>query len=70
MKRILVLFVTCFLVTGNCSLVTAQVKIGGDLETGPVAGAVLDLSDASTGGLQLPQVTLTVKTGEGAIPDS
>ncbi|MDR0834906.1 MAG: Ig-like domain-containing protein, partial [Candidatus Symbiothrix sp.] len=36
----------------------------------PVAGAVLDLSDASTGGLQLPQVTLTVKTGEGAIPDS
>ncbi|MDR0832709.1 MAG: Ig-like domain-containing protein [Candidatus Symbiothrix sp.] len=61
MKKILVLFVTCFLVTGNCSLVTAQVKIGGDPETGPVAGAVLDLSSASDGGLLLPRVVLTAE---------
>ncbi|MDR0834877.1 MAG: Ig-like domain-containing protein [Candidatus Symbiothrix sp.] len=69
MKKILVLFVTCFLVIGNCSLVTAQVAIGGD---GTVAtGAVLDLSQqgAASGGLLLPQVVLTAENanpfGEG-----
>ncbi|MDR0834739.1 MAG: Ig-like domain-containing protein [Candidatus Symbiothrix sp.] len=61
MKKILVLFVTCFLVIGNCSLVTAQVAIGGD---GTVAtGAVLDLSQqgAATGGLLLPQVVIAAE---------
>ncbi|MDR0832602.1 MAG: Ig-like domain-containing protein, partial [Candidatus Symbiothrix sp.] len=69
MKKILVLFVTCFLVIGNCSSVTAQVSIGGD---GSVAtGAVLDLSQqgAASGGLLLPQVVLTAENanpfGEG-----
>jgi hypothetical protein len=49
------------LVTGSCSLVTvtAQVKIGGDPSLGPASGAVLDLSEATAGGLLLPQVTLS-----------
>ncbi|MDR0833379.1 MAG: fibrobacter succinogenes major paralogous domain-containing protein [Candidatus Symbiothrix sp.] len=49
------LAVACFLVTGNCSPVTAQVAIGGDGTVTP--GALLDLSQATdAGGLLLPQI--------------
>ncbi|MDR0833058.1 MAG: Ig-like domain-containing protein [Candidatus Symbiothrix sp.] len=49
------LAIACFLVTGNCSLVTAQVAIGGDGTVTP--GALLDLSQATdAGGLLLPQI--------------
>ncbi|MDR0834934.1 MAG: Ig-like domain-containing protein [Candidatus Symbiothrix sp.] len=63
------LAIACVLVTGNCSPVTAQVAIGGDGSV--TTGAVLDLSQqgAATGGLLLPQVTLTAENanpfGEG-----
>ncbi|MDR0833030.1 MAG: hypothetical protein LBN93_02415 [Candidatus Symbiothrix sp.] len=49
------LAVACVLVTGNCSLATAQVAIGGDGTVTP--GALLDLSQATdAGGLLLPQI--------------
>ncbi|MDR0832781.1 MAG: hypothetical protein LBN93_01090 [Candidatus Symbiothrix sp.] len=49
------LAIACVLVTGNCSLVTAQVAIGGDGTVTP--GALLDLSQATdAGGLLLPQI--------------
>ncbi|MDR0834753.1 MAG: hypothetical protein LBN93_11355 [Candidatus Symbiothrix sp.] len=49
------LAIACVLVTGNCSLATAQVAIGGDGTVTP--GALLDLSQATdAGGLLLPQI--------------
>ncbi|MDR0832920.1 MAG: Ig-like domain-containing protein [Candidatus Symbiothrix sp.] len=62
MKKIVVLFVTCFLVIGNCSPVTAQVKIGGNAGDPITPGTVLDLSSATSGGLLLPRVTLSTAT--------
>ncbi|MDR0833647.1 MAG: fibrobacter succinogenes major paralogous domain-containing protein [Candidatus Symbiothrix sp.] len=54
-KSAMTLLVTAFLVTGNCSPVTAQVAIGGDGTVTP--GALLDLSQATdAGGLLLPQI--------------
>jgi hypothetical protein len=49
--------IICFLVTGNCLLVTAQVSIGSATDS-VTAGSVLDLSQGY-GGLLLPQVTDT-----------
>ncbi|MDR0833551.1 MAG: hypothetical protein LBN93_05125, partial [Candidatus Symbiothrix sp.] len=49
--------IICLLVTGNCSLVTAQVSIGSATDS-VTAGSVLDLSQGY-GGLLLPQVTDT-----------
>ncbi|MDR0834027.1 MAG: hypothetical protein LBN93_07605 [Candidatus Symbiothrix sp.] len=50
------LAVTCVLVTGNCSPVTAQVAIGS-VNDSITPGALLDLSQATdAGGLLLPQI--------------
>ncbi|MDR0832846.1 MAG: hypothetical protein LBN93_01450, partial [Candidatus Symbiothrix sp.] len=49
--------IICLLVTGNCSLVTAQVSIGSATDS-VTTGSVLDLSQGY-GGLLLPQVTDT-----------
>jgi hypothetical protein len=61
-KSAMTVLIAVFLFTGSWSLVSGQVKIGGDSSTGPASGAVLDLSSATSGGLLLPQVTLSTAT--------
>ncbi|MDR0833785.1 MAG: Ig-like domain-containing protein [Candidatus Symbiothrix sp.] len=55
--KLFVLLVATLLVSSQTK---AQVKIGGNADDPITPGAVLDLSSSTSGGLLLPQVTLTV----------
>ncbi|GHT01517.1 hypothetical protein AGMMS49525_02450 [Bacteroidia bacterium] len=64
MKWLLFVFAGMVL-TGHCSLVSAQVKIGGDPTTPVTTGAVLEL-DGASGGLLLPKVDVLPASGSVA----
>ncbi|MDR0833552.1 MAG: Ig-like domain-containing protein, partial [Candidatus Symbiothrix sp.] len=62
-KKLLLLPVVMMFITAGCSLANAQVKIGGNPETGITSGVLLELGDATStsGGLLLPRVVLTAE---------